>query len=154
MKKEFLIDYKGDFNKNKIDDETGLQFVDIVSNQYGQIKLNGTDKDLNQFLKEMERTSPNFKLIGVTDLAFVVAVVNLYESKEVEDSIFSIREHKYFDQENQPIGKATVSSIVQLIKDSGDDESEVIRFLTTDKEFRTWIKKVDLLNYIIKNPLT
>ena len=102
----------------------------------------------------MERTSPNFKLIGVTDLSFVVAVVNLYESKKVEDSIFSIREHKYFDQEDQPIGKATVSSIDQLIKDSGDDESEVIRFLTTDKEFRTWIKKVDLLNYIIKNPLT
>jgi hypothetical protein len=149
MKKEFLIDYKGDFNQTETDEQTGRQFVDVLSNKYGQIKITGTDKDLNLFLLEVEKTSPNFKLIGVTDLSEVIAIIDVHEGKAISDSIFSIRS----DHDSEQIGTATVSSIVQLIKDSGDDESEVIRFLTTAGEFRTWINKQDLQKYIQKNIL-
>ena len=140
---------KATFNQTETDEQTGRQFVDVLSNKYGQIKITGTDKDLNLFLLEIEKTSPNFKLIGVTDLSEVIAIIDVHEEKSITDSIFSIRS----DHDSEQFGSATVSSIVQLIKDSGDDESEVIRFLTTAGEFRTWINKEDLQKYIQKNIL-
>lgn len=154
MKKTFLIDYKGDIPTIETDDQTGLTYTSIKFNQYRQIKLTGTDKNLDEFIKEMERQSPGFKLIGVTDLSKTIAVINVFRSEPVHDSIFSIREEtfNFKEDEERKIGSGTVDSIINLIDKHGT-EGETIRFLTTEGEFRTFIDKEKLNDYITKNPL-
>ena len=61
MKKTFLIDYKGDIPTIETDDQTGLTYTSIKFNQYRQIKLTGTDKNLDEFIKKLNRERVHFE---------------------------------------------------------------------------------------------
>jgi|TARA_R100000479_G_scaffold43626_2_gene19984 hypothetical protein len=145
-RKEFLIDYEGNLTT------TGTNNVEINSIKYvhnGQIRLFGTDQNLEEFIRDLER-NPTFRLIKVHDLKQVTAIVDLYETKEV-DSLFYIQEERFFDQASQPKAKATISSVVNLIKEGGHDQTDVIRFLSTEGEFRFLVDRQKLRSYIEKN---
>ena len=148
-RKEFLIDYKGTLRSNT---DSNVEISEIKYTNHGQIRLNGTDKNLETFIRDLENHS-DFELIKIHDLKEVIGIVNLYKSQEEEDSILSIQEQRFFDQEGQPKGKANISQIVNLIKEHGSNDNDVIEFLSTEGQFEFKIDRDALRHYIEKNPL-
>lgn len=65
MIKEFRIDGKGYYNV--VEDDpiiTGVETSDIKCG-YGYVKFKGTDKQLDDFLEEIQKDETYFKVIGV-----------------------------------------------------------------------------------------
>ena len=148
-RKEFLIDYKGTLRSNY---DSNVEINAIKYTNHGQIRLNGTDRNLETFLRDLQLHS-DFELIKVHELNEVIGIVNLHEAKEEGDSVLSIQEQRFFDQEGQPKGKANISQIVNLIKEHGSEDKDVIRFLSTQGEFRFNLDRDGLRSYIQKNLL-
>ncbi|MAB40616.1 MAG: hypothetical protein CL525_16160 [Aequorivita sp.] len=148
-RKEFLIDYKGTLRSNH---DSDVEINAIKYTNHGQIRLNGTDRNLETFLRDLQLHS-DFELIKVHELNEVIGIVNLHEAKEEGDSVLSIQEERFFDQEGQPKGKANISQIVNLIKEHGSEDKDVIRFLSTQGEFRFNLDRDGLRSYIQKNLL-
>ena len=92
-RKEFLIDYKGTLRSNE---DSKIEISEIKYSNQGQIRLNGTDKDLDIFLRDLVNNS-DFELIKVHDLNEVTAIVDVYKINREIDSVFWIQEKRYFD---------------------------------------------------------
>ena len=153
MKKKFLIDYTGDFSQEgKIKDPFDLTIHKITSTKINQLELCGSKQDLNSFLLEMERNCPNFKLIEINTEDRIKLIARKLDLDFYPYDHYSIEKELPFEQKAQNMAKATISQLVTLIQEHGE-EKDVVRFLKTKEDFQFLIDQDAFVQYQKQNPL-
>jgi len=151
MKTTFEIHYKGQVAAVCHDLHANRNFNDFASGS-GSIRFFGTDQQVDDYIDQLQKSSPGLKVIGVVDTRLTLAKIEIFQEEPINASIFKIEDSKDFDSMSK-FGSATISQIVNLIDNAGTF-TEIMRFLKSENPiFFTWIDRIKLNEYIEMNPL-
>ncbi len=132
MVKEYLIEFTGTLGSVEVQTETQMNYV-AGTEGYGAFKIKCTEKELDEKIKHWNKLS-SFFVKEIHDLTFSQIGIYLYSEHCEEPSIYEVVNIT----ENCSIRKkATISEIVNFLKDSGSNSfgiADYKDFLISDKK--------------------
>jgi len=126
MKTTFEIHYKGQVAAVCHDLHANRNFNDFASGS-GSIRFFGTDQQVDDYIDQLQKSSPGLKVIGVVDTRLTLAKIEIFQEEPINASIFKIEDSKEFDS--------------------------MAKFGSANPIFFTWIDRIKLNEYIEMNPL-
>lgn len=149
MIKEYLIEFTGTLGEVKRQELTKMNYV-AGSEDYGTFKIKCTEKELNEKIKHWNKNS-SFFIKEIHNLAFAQIRIYLYSEHKEEPSIYEVVN---ITENCSTRKKATISEIVNLLKDAGCNFNEIQdykHFLTTNnKNFFYWVDANKLKVFLSK----
>jgi len=146
MKKEYLIEYTGSVSEVKKQEVTRMNYIAAIESG-GSFKINCTEKELDEKIKEWNKLS-SFFVKEIHDLTYTQIGFYLHSSHCEEPSIYEVVNVTEFSRAS--IKLATISEIVNFLKDASLEKKEYKNFLTTDENFYCWVDTKKLKVFLSK----
>jgi len=132
MIKEYLIEFTGTIGEVNKQEVTGMNYISAIESG-GSFKINCTEKELDEKVNQWNKLD-SFFIKEIYDLTFSQIGVYLHTENKEEPSIYEVVN---ITENCSTRKKATISEIVNFLKDAGSNHYEGKdwkNFLTSEKK--------------------
>ena len=132
MIKHYLIEYTGNVSEVKQQEVTGMNYISAIESG-GSFKIKCTEKELDEKVNQWNKLS-SFFVKEIHDLTYSQIGIYLYSEHTEEPSIYEVVN---ITENCSTRKKATISEIVNFLKDAGSNHYEIEDykdFLTSEKK--------------------